>query len=220
MLRTIIQAMRAGGMDTPKITTGINDLRALTVPVTELVARKPSPTYQHLVDDIRPIRDLVQRDMSGAKATNAKTKLPLYIGKKLSPTGEWMGPVWTFTIWLPDQLEAEGSGDEVLTNYQLDPTNLGFYLDGESRGLSLETMILAEEDPDRRKALMNIRLPCRSMTESLSSALLSTSATPTAWASASTRRCSWGTTTKTGGWTSPARSSRNSAFRSRNSPGR
>ena len=157
MLKTTIQAMRAGGQDTPKITTGtFNDLRSLTVPVTELVARRPSPTYLHMVEEIRPIRDLVQRDMSGAKVTNAKTKLPAYIGRKLSPTGQWMGPVWPFTLWLPDALEAEGDSNGALTNYQLDSTNLGFYLDGESRAFALEMMILEEEDPDRRKALMNI----------------------------------------------------------------
>lgn len=157
MLRTTIQAMRAGGQDTPKITTGtFNDLRSLTVPVTELVARKPSPTYQHMVDGIRPIRDLVQRDMSGAKATNAKTKLPAYIDRKLAPSGQWTGPIWPFTLWLPDALEAQGDSSGALTDYQLDPTNLGFYLDGESRAFALETMILEEDDPDRRKALMNI----------------------------------------------------------------
>jgi hypothetical protein len=94
--------------------------------------------------------------MSGAKVTNARTKLPMYIGRKLSPTGEWTGPVWTFTLWLPDQLEPESGSDDVLTNYQLDSTNLGFYLDGESRAFALEAMILEEDDPDRRKALMNI----------------------------------------------------------------
>lgn len=157
MLKTTIQAMRAGGQDTPKITTGtFNDLRALTIPVTELVARKPSPTYQHMVEEIRPIRDLVQRDMTGAKVTNAKTKLPAYIGRKLAPSGQWTGPVWTFTLWLPDALEAEPGSNDVLTNYQLDPTNLGFYLDGESRAFALEAMILEEDDTDRRRALMNI----------------------------------------------------------------
>ncbi len=94
--------------------------------------------------------------MSGAKVTNAKTKLPAYIGRKLSPAGKWTGPVWPFTLWLPDALEAEENSSGVLTNYRLDSTNLGFYLDGESRAFAPEMMILEEEDPDRRKALMSI----------------------------------------------------------------
>src|SRR5271155_3569350 len=130
MLKTIIQAMRAGGTDTPKIMTGtFTDLRALTVPVTELVAKKPSPTYQHVVEEIRPIRDLVQRDMSGAKATNAKTKLPIYVGRKLTHSGQWTGPVWNFIIWLPDSLEPAGDENDPVMTYQHDPTNLGFFLD-------------------------------------------------------------------------------------------
>jgi hypothetical protein len=157
MLNTTISAMTAGGKDTPKITTGtVNDLRALTVPVTELVAKKPSPTYRHVVEEIRPIRDLVQRDMSGAKSTNAKTKLPAYIERKLSHTGEWSGPVWSFTLWLPDALRRRNQEEEPLGQYELDPTNLGFFLDGESRAYSLERLVLEEDDPERRRALLDI----------------------------------------------------------------
>jgi len=157
MLKTTIPALRAGGLDTPKITTGtVHEMRSLTVPVTELVAKKPSPTYRHAVEDIKPIRDLVQRDMSGAKATNAKTKLPAYIDRKLSLNGEWTGPVWSFTLWLPDKLEPEEPVNELMGHYRLDPTNLGFFLDGESRAFSLERLILDEDDPERRRALLDI----------------------------------------------------------------
>lgn len=157
MLTTTIHAMKAGGTDTPKITTGtFNDLRALTIPVTELVAKKPSQTYRHVVEEIRPIRDLVQRDMSGAKVTNAKTKLPAYIDRKLLESGEWTGPVWTFTLWLPDRLEQVNETDTPLGEYALDPTNLGFFLDGESRAYALEVRLLDEEDPARRRSLLSI----------------------------------------------------------------
>jgi hypothetical protein len=157
MLSKRVYAMTAGGADTPKITTGsVSDLRELTVPVTELVAKHPSPMFVHVVEDIRPIRDLVQRDMSGAKATNAKTKLPAYIDRKLSSSGDWSGPVWTFTVWLPEQLTRQNDEGATLGEFALDATNLGFYLDGESRALALEQAILDEHDPMRRRALLSI----------------------------------------------------------------
>ncbi len=157
MIYTKIAAM-AAGENGPKTTTAtVRDLQSLTVPVGELIAKKPSPYYRHAVEEISAVRDLVQRDMSGAKSTNAKTKLPEYITRRLDDDGTWTGPVWNFTIWLPKRLEHEG---EYRTNsvqeFGIDPTNRGFCLDGESRGYSLELMIEKENDPKRREMLLNI----------------------------------------------------------------
>jgi hypothetical protein len=157
LLNLTITAMSAGE-NGPKTTTAtVRDLQSLTVPIGELIAKKPSPRYRYAVEEISAVRDLVQRDMHGAKGTNARTKLPEYINRRLSETGEWLGPVWTFTIWLPKQLEQiEEYQKNAVQQYGIDPTNRGFCLDGESRGYALEHMIEGEDDRDRREALLNI----------------------------------------------------------------
>jgi DNA sulfur modification protein DndB len=155
-LSTTIMAMPAGGADSPKTTTGtVRDLQALTIPITEMIAKKPSASYRYAVEEIASVRDLVQRDMTGAKGANARTKLPDYIAKRLDGSGRWTGPVWTFTVWLPQALE-DMTGEGTTRSYRLEHSNRGFCLDGESRGYSLEKMILEEPDPRRREALLNI----------------------------------------------------------------
>lgn len=159
-LSTTITAMPAGGVNGPKTTTGtVRDLQALTIPISELIAKKPSASYRYAVEEIANVRDLVQRDMTGAKGTNARTKLPDYITKRIDAGGRWTGPVWTFTIWLPQPLEdlsGEGNQGRTTRDYRLEHSNRGFCLDGESRGYSLEKMILDEPDPRRREAMLNI----------------------------------------------------------------
>jgi hypothetical protein len=46
--------------------------------------------------------------------------------------------------------------EAVLGEYKLDQTNLGLYLDGESRAFTLEQRILDGSHPQQRHTLMNV----------------------------------------------------------------
>ena len=71
-------------------------------------------------------------------------------------SGEWLGPVWTFTLWLPTGLTPVNDAEAPLGEFAVDPTNLGFFLDGESRAFALELCALDAADPARRRALLDI----------------------------------------------------------------
>lgn len=157
-MRTTIPVMRAGGQDQPKVFAGTyQTVRQLTVPVTELTAKKPSAHYAHQVAKVKNFHYLVQRDFSGAKKTNAQKELPPYIRQQLNASGLWTGPVWKFDVWLPQALkEASYDASTGLATYEIDPVNMGFLLDGESRCYALETMYLHEFDEENQRALLDI----------------------------------------------------------------
>ncbi|MDD7940449.1 DNA sulfur modification protein DndB [Actinomycetospora lutea] len=158
-MRQTITAMQTGGLDQPKVFVGnYQQVRMLTVPVTELVGRKPSPQFAHQVGRISGLHGMIQRDFKGAKRVNATRDLPDYVNQNLMPDGTWIGPVWKFDIWLPAPLIA---GEELIAGvqeYDVDPFNMGFLLDGESRCYALESMYLAEQDEKRLRALLEVPL--------------------------------------------------------------
>lgn len=148
--------MAPSGTGSPKVAiTNVKELRELTVPVRQLIAPKPDAHFKFLVESISGIRNLTQRDMTGAKKANAEKQLPEYIDKRLDGNGAWNAPTWAITIWLPQPMTpVEGRSDV----FERDSSNLGFCLDGESRAYALEVMIDNEEDPNRRNQLLNIPL--------------------------------------------------------------
>jgi hypothetical protein len=166
MTRAIVTAMRCGGTDNPLAFVGtFASLQQLIVPVHEMVARRPSPGFRHDVERLRPLREAVQRDMSGSKMTNARRDLPVYIKDKAALTAlthnGWSGPVWTATLWLPKPLELYRGGvdaQDLVTEYLLDPTEKGFCLDMESRAFALEDLLNSAETPEMRRAILDIPL--------------------------------------------------------------
>src|SRR5262249_59126328 len=131
------------------------------VPVHEILARNPSPQFRHDVEAVRPLRDIVQRDMSGRKMTNARRDLPEYIREHLGADGKWTGPVWDITVWRPAKLELVSEDAPGFGHFKVNPTEPGFCLDGESRTLSMEKRFIDADTANERLAVLNIPLSVR-----------------------------------------------------------
>jgi hypothetical protein len=105
------------------------------------------PLTQRLVDEMRDLHDLIQRDLSGQKLKNARGDLARYIVEEWLPEpedGPSAGVMGPFIVVTPTSLEFLES----------DPTKLGLRAgqkfiieDGESRGESFLWML---EQPTRR----------------------------------------------------------------------
>ena len=156
---SLVTAMKAGGVDGPKATVGsYQDARNLIVPVHELLAKKPSPQFRHDVERVRPMRDIVQRDMEGKKLTNAKRDIPEYVRRHIDDNGQWTGPVWDVVIWMQDALVPVGEPSGPIGQYQINPTRLGFCLDAESRMFGLEEEFINADSDEYRLAVLNVPL--------------------------------------------------------------
>jgi DNA-sulfur modification-associated len=126
----------------------VADVLELAVPARYFLPNaKLSPLDQRVVDRLRDLHALIQRDFAGAKKTNAQGPLAEYIRDEWLPTPSDRPPAGflpPFILFLPDKLD-------------IDDTNVahirskGVFGDGESRGDALLVNVenLSNADGDR-----------------------------------------------------------------------
>jgi hypothetical protein len=141
-----LTAMRLSDYEAAAVTT-VGEFLDLTIPGRAFLPRaKNDPLTQRLVDDLRELHDLIQRDLTGQKLKNARGLLATYI------TEEWLsqdengpsaGVMPPFIVTTPTKLEF----------LEDDPSKLGLKAgqkfiieDGESRGESF--LWLLESDTE------------------------------------------------------------------------
>jgi hypothetical protein len=102
---------------------------------------KNDPLTQRAVDRTRPIHALVQRAMTGAKQTNAKKDLPVYIGERVlvEDRDGPLGDLAVSVLYTPDRLEVVDGFVDIRGKKLI-------YLDGESRGEGELTFVEQEEN--------------------------------------------------------------------------
>ena len=124
-------------------TTTVHGLLDLGVGARAFLPRaKNSPQDQFIVDQLADLHDLIQRDLSGQKATNAKTLLRDYIVE------EWLtgdGVLPPFVLLFGEKLQDLGTDVPGVVRFELPIGLKAIFLDGESRH---ESVLQILEDPE------------------------------------------------------------------------
>lgn len=106
---------------------------------------KNDPMTQRLVDRYGEMHDLIQRDLAGRKASNAKNELRDYIEDEWIPE-DGVGVLPPMVLYLPDRLENTSlEGCYGMARYELPAGKKALILDGESR---VESKLHIIEDPE------------------------------------------------------------------------
>jgi hypothetical protein len=127
----------------------VADLLDITIPARSFAANaKIDPIERRMVERLRGLRELIQRDFAGEKKKNAQGMLADYIRE------EWLdakqppaGFFGSFIAFFPDNIEIDEESVAHLSTK-------GFFLDGESRGEALLTNIERLEDDAKVDTLL------------------------------------------------------------------
>jgi hypothetical protein len=128
----------------------VHDLLDIILAARSFAANaKIDPIERRMVDRLRDLRGLIQRDFAGEKKRNAQGDLADYIydewlGNNGAPTAGFFGP---FIGYFPDKIRIDEDGTAHLSSK-------GFFLDGESRAEALLTNIERIEDDDKLEKLL------------------------------------------------------------------
>lgn len=141
-----LRALKVGDHEAVTVMT-VEEFLELTVPGRAFLPRaKNEPLTRRIVEDMRDLHDLIQRDLIGQKLKNARTDLPRYIIEEWLPDNDGdasIGVMGAFMVVTPTPLE-----------WLEDDTCLGLRAgqkfiieDGESRGESF-LWLLEQHDVD------------------------------------------------------------------------
>jgi hypothetical protein len=125
----------------------VNDLLDITIQARAFAPNaKIGPLERRMVERLRNLRELIQRDFAGEKKRNAHGLLADYIRDewldKREPSAGFFG---SFIVYFPAKLEIEDGEAQLSTK--------GFFLDGESRGEALLTNVERLDDVDVERLL-------------------------------------------------------------------
>jgi hypothetical protein len=116
---------------------------------------KNDPLTQRVVDEMRDLHELIQRDLSGQKLKNARTELPRYVLEEWLPEpdeGPSTGVMPPFVVVTPTALEFI---DDEQTKLGIKAGQKFIIEDGESRG---EAFLWLLEQPDTPEELVSALL--------------------------------------------------------------
>lgn len=121
----------------------VSDLLDVVIPARAFTGNaRLNPVDQRAVSRLRELHDLVQRDFSGQKKTNARGDLADYIEDEWLPKSNGEPPAGFlpgFTVFFPDPLTIDDDGIAHVTTKAI-------FIDGESRGEALLVNIERLED--------------------------------------------------------------------------
>jgi hypothetical protein len=129
----------------------VGDLLETIIPARHFAANaKIDPIERRMVDRLRELHALIQRDFAGEKKRNAQGLLADYIHDEwLGPNGDRPSPGFfgPFIGYFPDEIKIDDDGTAHLSSK-------GFFLDGESRAEALLINIERIEDESMLEKLL------------------------------------------------------------------
>lgn len=132
----------------------VRDLLDIVIPARSFAPNaKIDPIERRMVERLRDLHALIQRDFSGEKKRNAQGLLADYIrdewlGSNGGPTSGFFGP---FIAYFPEKITVNADEDGIATAHL---SSKGVFLDGESRGESLLVNVERLDDDARVDKLL------------------------------------------------------------------
>jgi DndB-like DNA-sulfur modification-associated protein len=154
-----LEAMEVGEHEAVA-TVPVQEFLDLTIPGRAFLSKaKNDPLTQRVVDEVREIHDLIQRDLAGQKLKNARGDLPRYLLEEWLPAvdGPSLGIIGPFIVVTPTPLSWV-DGPDTTPKLGLRAGQKFIIEDGESRG---EAFLWLLEQPDAPEELVEQMLAKR-----------------------------------------------------------